>query len=94
MLIVELPRASENAAPLLQASADSAKKLDDRNVLRLGSELARVGARVILACRNTAKGDAAADGMTGDVEVRPLDLQLQMRAACLARPRWPQQSGT
>ncbi|MCP9271916.1 oxidoreductase [Mycolicibacterium arenosum] len=38
-------------------------------------ELARVGARVILACRNTAKGDAAAAGMPGDVEVRPLDLQ-------------------
>lgn len=38
-------------------------------------ELARVGARVILAVRNTAKGDAAAAGMTGDVEVRPLDLQ-------------------
>src|SRR6201991_4535994 len=38
-------------------------------------ELARVGAKVILAVRNTAKGDAAAAGMTGDVEVRPLDLQ-------------------
>jgi NAD(P)-dependent dehydrogenase (short-subunit alcohol dehydrogenase family) len=38
-------------------------------------ELARVGARVILACRNTDKGDAAAAGMTGDVEVRKLDLQ-------------------
>ena len=38
-------------------------------------ELARVGAHVILACRNTAKGDAAAAGMTGSVEVRPLDLQ-------------------
>lgn len=38
-------------------------------------ELAGVGAKVILACRNTAKGDAAAAGMTGDVEVRPLDLQ-------------------
>ncbi|WP_071287846.1 oxidoreductase [Mycolicibacterium llatzerense] len=38
-------------------------------------ELARVGAKVILACRNTAKGDTAAAGMTGDVEVRPLDLQ-------------------
>jgi NAD(P)-dependent dehydrogenase (short-subunit alcohol dehydrogenase family) len=38
-------------------------------------ELARVGARVILACRNTDKGDAAAAGMTGDVEVRRLDLQ-------------------
>jgi NAD(P)-dependent dehydrogenase (short-subunit alcohol dehydrogenase family) len=38
-------------------------------------ELARVGAKVILACRNTDKGDAAASGMTGDVEVRKLDLQ-------------------
>jgi len=38
-------------------------------------ELARVGAQVILACRSTAKGDAAAAGMTGDVEVRRLDLQ-------------------
>lgn len=38
-------------------------------------ELARVGARVILACRNTAKGDAAAAGMIGDVQVRRLDLQ-------------------
>ena len=38
-------------------------------------ELARVGAKVILACRNTDKGDAAAAGMTGDVEVRKLDLQ-------------------
>src|SRR5258705_2219578 len=38
-------------------------------------ELARVGARVILAVRTTAKGDAAAAGMTGDVEVRKLDLQ-------------------
>ena len=38
-------------------------------------ELARVGAKVILAVRNTDKGDAAASGMTGDVEVRRLDLQ-------------------
>ncbi|HKV18076.1 MAG TPA: oxidoreductase [Mycobacterium sp.] len=38
-------------------------------------ELARVGARVILAVRNTDKGDAAAAGMTGEVEVRKLDLQ-------------------
>ncbi|WP_102143994.1 oxidoreductase [Mycobacterium hubeiense] len=37
-------------------------------------ELARVGAKVILAVRNTAKGDAAAARMTGDVEVRKLDL--------------------
>jgi NAD(P)-dependent dehydrogenase (short-subunit alcohol dehydrogenase family) len=38
-------------------------------------ELARVGAHVILAVRNTAKGDAAAANMTGSVEVRKLDLQ-------------------
>ncbi|OHV05287.1 oxidoreductase [Mycobacterium talmoniae] len=38
-------------------------------------ELARVGARVILAVRTVAKGEAAAQRMTGDVEVRPLDLQ-------------------
>jgi NAD(P)-dependent dehydrogenase (short-subunit alcohol dehydrogenase family) len=38
-------------------------------------ELARVGAKVILACRTTSKGDQAAAGMTGDVEVRQLDLQ-------------------
>ena len=30
---------------------------------------------MILACRNTDKGDAAASGMTGEVEVRKLDLQ-------------------
>jgi NAD(P)-dependent dehydrogenase (short-subunit alcohol dehydrogenase family) len=38
-------------------------------------ELARVGAKVTLAVRNTDKGAAAADGITGDVEVRRLDLQ-------------------
>jgi NAD(P)-dependent dehydrogenase (short-subunit alcohol dehydrogenase family) len=38
-------------------------------------ELARAGAKVILACRNTDKGAAAASGMTGDVEVRKCDLQ-------------------
>lgn len=38
-------------------------------------ELARVGAHVILAVRNTEKGDAAAGRMAGDVEVRRLDLQ-------------------
>jgi NAD(P)-dependent dehydrogenase (short-subunit alcohol dehydrogenase family) len=38
-------------------------------------ELARVGAQVILAVRNTGKGEAAARKMTGDVEVRRLDLQ-------------------
>ena len=38
-------------------------------------ELARVGASVVLAVRNTAKGDDAAATMTGDVAVRALDLQ-------------------
>src|SRR5690625_3056794 len=37
-------------------------------------ELARAGARVIVAVRNTAKGEAAAAAMAGDVEVRALDL--------------------
>jgi NAD(P)-dependent dehydrogenase (short-subunit alcohol dehydrogenase family) len=38
-------------------------------------ELARVGAKTILAVRNTAKGDEAAATISGDVEVRKLDLQ-------------------
>jgi NAD(P)-dependent dehydrogenase (short-subunit alcohol dehydrogenase family) len=38
-------------------------------------ELARVGAHVVLAVRNTAKGDDAAAGMSGSVEVRKLDLE-------------------
>jgi NAD(P)-dependent dehydrogenase (short-subunit alcohol dehydrogenase family) len=38
-------------------------------------ELARVGAKVILAVRTPSKGEAAAAQMTGDVEVRQLDLQ-------------------
>ena len=38
-------------------------------------ELARVGAKTILAVRNTTKGDEAAATMTGEVEVRKLDLQ-------------------
>jgi NAD(P)-dependent dehydrogenase (short-subunit alcohol dehydrogenase family) len=38
-------------------------------------ELARVGAKTVLAVRNTTKGDEAAATMTGDVEVRKLDLQ-------------------
>jgi NAD(P)-dependent dehydrogenase (short-subunit alcohol dehydrogenase family) len=37
-------------------------------------ELARVGAHVILACRNTEAGEKAAAGMSGSVEVRKLDL--------------------
>jgi len=38
-------------------------------------ELARVGAKTVLAVRNTTKGEQAAATMTGDVEVRKLDLQ-------------------
>ena len=38
-------------------------------------ELARAGATTILAVRNLDKGQAAAAEMTGDVEVRRLDLQ-------------------
>lgn len=38
-------------------------------------ELARVGARTILAVRNLDKGKAAAADLAGDVEVRKLDLQ-------------------
>ncbi len=38
-------------------------------------ELARVGAHVVVAVRNTEKGEAAAARMTGDIEVRRLDLQ-------------------
>src|ERR1700760_4541869 len=38
-------------------------------------ELARVGARVTLAVRNTGKGEAAAKEMSGNVKVRRLDLQ-------------------
>jgi NAD(P)-dependent dehydrogenase (short-subunit alcohol dehydrogenase family) len=38
-------------------------------------ELARVGAAVVMAVRNTGKGEAAAARMSGLVEVRELDLQ-------------------
>src|SRR3954470_3383818 len=37
-------------------------------------ELARAGAHVVLAVRDRAKGERAAAGMTGSVEVRELDL--------------------
>ena len=38
------------------------------------SALSSAGAAVVLACRNTAKGEKAAAAMTGDVTVRALDL--------------------
>ncbi len=38
------------------------------------AELARAGASVTLAVRDIAKGRSAAQGMTGTVDVRPLDL--------------------
>src|SRR5450631_4932798 len=37
-------------------------------------ELARAGAAVTLAVRDTTKGESAANGMSGDLTVRPLDL--------------------
>jgi NAD(P)-dependent dehydrogenase (short-subunit alcohol dehydrogenase family) len=37
-------------------------------------ELARAGARVVLAVRNTEKGQRVAAGIPGSIEVRPLDL--------------------
>ncbi|WP_216215179.1 oxidoreductase [Amycolatopsis aidingensis] len=37
-------------------------------------QLTAAGARVVLACRDVAKGEAAAAGLTGDVQVRALDL--------------------
>ena len=42
--------------------------------LATARELASAGARVILACRNVDKGNAALAGMSGDVQVRALDL--------------------
>ena len=38
-------------------------------------ELARNGAKIIMAVRNTNKGEAAAREIAGEVEVRGLDLQ-------------------
>ncbi len=42
--------------------------------LAAASELARAGARVVMAVRNLDKGRSAARGVDGDVEVRELDL--------------------
>jgi len=40
----------------------------------IATELARSGASVVVACRDTAKGEHVAAAMPGDVEVRRLDL--------------------
>jgi NAD(P)-dependent dehydrogenase (short-subunit alcohol dehydrogenase family) len=40
----------------------------------IATELARAGAKVIVACRDTAKGQQAAEAMPGRTEVRHLDL--------------------
>ncbi|HEV3265030.1 MAG TPA: oxidoreductase [Acidimicrobiales bacterium] len=40
----------------------------------IATELARAGANVVVACRDTAKGEQAAAAMPGNTEVRRLDL--------------------
>ena len=44
-------------------------------------ELARAGAKTILAVRNTVKGDEAAATITGDVEVRESTCRTSRRCA-------------
>jgi NAD(P)-dependent dehydrogenase (short-subunit alcohol dehydrogenase family) len=65
-------------------TASDLPPLDGRTVVITGAnsglgrsaatELARAGARVVLAVRDTGKGEAAAAAMPGTVEVRALDL--------------------
>jgi NAD(P)-dependent dehydrogenase (short-subunit alcohol dehydrogenase family) len=65
-------------------TAQQLPDLSDRTVVVTGAssgigavtagELARAGARVVLAVRDVNKGDAAMAEMTGDTEVRSLDL--------------------
>jgi NAD(P)-dependent dehydrogenase (short-subunit alcohol dehydrogenase family) len=65
-------------------TADDLPSLDGRTFVITGAnsglglitarELGRHGARVVLAVRDTAKGERAASGIPGDTEVRALDL--------------------
>jgi NAD(P)-dependent dehydrogenase (short-subunit alcohol dehydrogenase family) len=65
-------------------SPEKLPSLDGRTAIVTGSnsgiglaaarELARAGMRVVMAVRNTEKGEAAASGLEGTVEVRELDL--------------------
>ncbi|WP_433504377.1 oxidoreductase [Pseudonocardia halophobica] len=58
--------------------------------LEAARALAAAGAHVVLACRSTAKGEAAAASLTGSTEVRELDLadlsSVGRFAAALDRP--------
>ena len=49
--------------------------------LAAARELARAGARVVLAVRNTEKGEEAAASIQGQTEVRRLDLSDEARSA-------------
>src|SRR3954451_22170332 len=65
-------------------TAQDLPKIDGRTMVATGAnsgigkiaarELARAGARVTLAVRDTAKGERAAADMPGTVDVRALDL--------------------
>lgn len=72
------------ATPMPAWSARDLHRMEGRTVVVTGAssglgehnaaELARAGARVVLAVRDIAKGERVAEAMTGDLEVRWLDL--------------------
>ncbi len=72
------------AAPRPAWTAQDLHRMEGRTVVvtgasnglgeRTAAELARVGAHVVLAVRDVGKGERVAGALTGDVEVRRLDL--------------------